>query len=120
MAAFTAQALDITIEGQVQPATLAVAGEIDCVTAPQLQDAVMFALQRGAGSIHLDLAKVTFMDTAGVHVLVAAVRRSRLMGGHLGLTSSSRPVRRLLSLTGVSTSYLQRNCTCELVPASTS
>src|SRR3954454_5226461 len=80
--------------------TIAVGGDVDYATAPQLREQVLVALRRGS-SVHLDLRDVGFMDSAGIHLLVSGSHRALANGGHLGLTGTSRPVRRLLTLAGV-------------------
>jgi anti-sigma B factor antagonist len=97
-----AAAPDLTIVTRLHPqaAVVVVHGEIDLATAPQLRDAALRALAVGAGNLHLDLAGVTFMDSAGLHVLLATRRRAHLAGGHLALCGTSRCVDRLLELTG--------------------
>ena len=52
------------------------------------------------GDVHLavDMSGVTFIDAAGVGVLVAAANRARQAGGGLSLLAPSWPVRRLLAV----------------------
>jgi anti-sigma B factor antagonist len=97
-----AAAPNLTIVTRLDPhaAVVVVHGEVDLATAPQLRDAALRALAVGAGNLHLDLTGVTFMDSAGLHVLLATRRRARLTGGHLALCGTSRCVDRLLELTG--------------------
>jgi anti-sigma B factor antagonist len=78
---------------------VAVSGDVDYATAPQVREQVLLALRQGS-SVHLDLRDVSFMDSAGIHLLVSGSHRARAMGGHLCLIGSSRPVRRLLTVAG--------------------
>jgi anti-sigma B factor antagonist len=96
-------------------AIMRVEGEIDLATAGQLGDALLAALTRTSGSVHLDMSGVEFMDTSGVHVLVAAQRRAALMGGHLGLVYASPAVQRICSLAGLPDGFL----TCDFPPVLT-
>jgi anti-sigma B factor antagonist len=89
---------------------LAVAGEIDLANAAQFRDALLTALVRGSGYLHLDLSGVDFMDSAGVHVLVATRRRARLMGGHVGVVAHSRPVQRVWQVSGLAPDVLHCDC----------
>jgi anti-anti-sigma factor len=50
--------------------------------------------------VALDLGDVTFMDSSGLHVLLATTRRASLVGADLRLVRVSARVRRLLELTG--------------------
>ena len=48
----------------------------------------------------LDFGDVTFMDSSGLHVLLATTRRAAEVGADLRLVSVSARVQRLLELTG--------------------
>jgi anti-anti-sigma factor len=54
----------------------------------------------GGGDLHLavDTSGVTFIDAAGIGVLVAAANRARQAGGGLSLLAPSPQVRRLLDV----------------------
>ena len=72
--------------------TLAVSGDVDVATAPALEA----ALDR-TSIVCVDLAGVSFMDAAGLAVLLRA-HRDRV--GGLSVRAPSRCVARLLALTG--------------------
>jgi anti-sigma B factor antagonist len=78
---------------------LTVCGEIDLASAPQLRDAVLRHLAT-ASSLWLDLEGVTFMDSSGLHALIAGQRRSALLGNPLVIVRVSPAVDRLLQVTG--------------------
>jgi anti-sigma B factor antagonist len=77
-----------------------VAGELDVATAGQLADLLTEVLRTGSERVFLDLADVTFMDCAGLAVLLRAREASLGGGGGLCLVAVSRCVRLLLALTG--------------------
>jgi anti-anti-sigma factor len=79
--------------------TVVVTGEVDLDTAPAVRDEVLRHLHGGV-SVHLDLGDVTFMDSSGLHVLLATTRRAKLVGAELRLVRVSARVQRLLELTG--------------------
>jgi anti-sigma B factor antagonist len=54
---------------------IAVAGQIDLFTAPQLKAAVSQAIDEGAKRLVVDLTATTFMDSTGLGVLVGARKR---------------------------------------------
>jgi anti-sigma B factor antagonist len=81
---------------------VSVEGELDLYTAPQLRDAVMDAVEDGSERVVLDLTKVPFMDSSGLGVVVACLKRLRESGGDLALvTPPESPPTKLLSLTGL-------------------
>ena len=65
-------------------------GEIDICTAPRLREAVTRAIDEGVRAVVIDLSAVTFIDAAGLGVIVWAARR-------LGLDAVAMvlPLRRL-------------------------
>ena len=90
-----------TVSSDSSPAavTVVVTGEVDLDTAPTVRDEILRHLHGGA-NVHLDLGGVTFMDSSGLHVLLATTRRASLVGAELQLVRVSPRVQRLLELTG--------------------
>ncbi len=82
---------------------VAVAGEVDIVTAPRLRAAVDDALARLAGrTLVLDLSGVTFFGSQGLHILAATATRVREAGGAAGLrVVATRVALRPIQITGL-------------------
>ena len=80
---------------------LVVRGEIDLATAPLLRHELLRHLAT-AERLWLDLTGVTFMDSSGLHVLIASQRRADLLGAHLVIARASTAVDRVLEVTGAS------------------
>lgn len=77
-------------------------GELDMFTAPMLDEAITRLRQDGFGTaVILDLRHLTFMDCAGLGVLVRHHGGLQADGGRLLLLHPSRAVTRLLTLTGM-------------------
>lgn len=88
------------LEVSVQPgAIVAVSGEIDLQSGPQLRDQLLGIIRRHGARLALDLSGVTFIDCAGINVLLATRRRAQLEGGSLRVLRASPRVRRLFELT---------------------
>jgi anti-sigma B factor antagonist len=81
--------------------TLAVLGELDLVSSPALQQELDRAIGSDAEVIVLDLRRLSFMDSTGLHVVVKAHQRVQEGGRRFVLTRGSEQVQRLLDLTGV-------------------
>ena len=80
---------------------LVVEGELDLANAPQLDAALERAFTQ-VDEVVLDLSKVEFIDSSGLHAVLAAVRESRVNGKRLLISSSLRAqVRRLFTLAGM-------------------
>ncbi len=81
---------------------LAVAGEVDALTGPQLQDAVDDAL-RSYRPAHLDvdLDGVTFLDSAGITALLHCHANADHANCRLQLAKAQPGVYRVLQITGL-------------------
>jgi anti-anti-sigma factor len=77
------------------------AGVLDLATSPQLRETLGQA-QLDARLVVLDVREITFIDTAGLHVIVNATREARREGHRLMLVRGSAAVDRVLVLTGAS------------------
>lgn len=81
---------------------LVTGGELDLYTAPGLRDEVLAKVADGGRRIAIDLNGVGFIDSTGLGVLVACLKRVREQDGRLVLIApEASPLRRLLSLTGL-------------------
>ena len=92
--------MDIDIIERDDAVVVVVKGEVDLCAAPEFEQSLAWAGASEAPSIVLDLDRVSFMDSAGVHVLLQfsllEANRTRL-----ALTPGSPQVQRLLDVTGV-------------------
>jgi anti-sigma B factor antagonist len=77
-----------------------VRGEVDVCTQGLLQQALLQIMREHGARLLLDVAGVSFMDCAGLRVLLTTRRRADLRGGFLRLIAVSRAVRRIIELTG--------------------
>jgi anti-anti-sigma factor len=73
-------------------------GEVDLVTATRLEQALRDAEM--CPRRVLDLRQLTFMDSAGLHVILDASERARVTGARLVLVRGPSHVDRLFALTG--------------------
>jgi anti-sigma B factor antagonist len=103
----------IAIEGAANGglAAVAVRGELDIRSAPDLRAWLTKVLDEGAHQLVVDLSGVEFMDSSGLGVLVGAHKRLARIGGRLRVVGVSPPVARLLSVTGLSRVFDVRDAT---------
>lgn len=80
---------------------LRVTGEIDLVSAPLLAEAIEEALNRGAAQLWIDLGRLDFMDSSGLHVLHDARHRADRLNRRLAVICPPGPVRRLFDIAGL-------------------
>lgn len=86
------------VNGDPDSACVHVAGELDTVTAPELEVALRDALLL-ARLVVLDLRDVAFIDSAGVHAIVNANVRARALARRLVVLRGHADVDRIFTLT---------------------
>ena len=74
-------------------------GELEMTTAPPLDDELRALRKRGCAHIVVDLRGVTFMDSAGLRVLLSLRNDARRDGFALTLVRGPREVHRVFELT---------------------
>jgi anti-sigma B factor antagonist len=82
-------------------AVLSVKGDVDIYTAPRLRERIVGLADEGSLRIVVDLQGVEFMDSTGLSVLVAGLKRLKENDGVLALVVTREPVLRILSITGL-------------------
>ncbi len=82
-------------------AVVAAEGEIDLTNAEGLRDALLSALNAGAGGLIVDMTRTTFLDSSGVTAVVRAVRRASATEATVRLAVTAPPVLRVLNLVGI-------------------
>lgn len=80
---------------------LSVKGDVDIYTAPRLRERIVQLADDGMRRIVVDLQGVEFMDSTGLSVLVAGLKRLKENDGVLALVVTREPVLRILSITGL-------------------
>ena len=81
---------------------VAVEGELDMGTAPELREVIATAIDAREVTVVLDLAGVGFCDSAGLAVLVGAHNQLQAAGRRLIVAAPTAAVGRILELSGVS------------------
>jgi anti-sigma B factor antagonist len=80
---------------------IAVSGEIDVATAPQLRECLHRVIAQGDATIVLDLLGVTFLDSTALGVLVGALKRCRELGGELHVVVADPRIMKIFEITGL-------------------
>lgn len=78
-----------------------VRGDVDLSTTPRLRRAFLDLDSAGHHHIDVDLERVEFLDSAGIGVLIGALRRARRAGGNLTVSAISPEVADVFSLLGL-------------------
>jgi anti-sigma B factor antagonist len=80
---------------------LAVSGEVDLATSPDLVAAIDAALNAGALELWIDLSETEFMDSSGMHALLDGHARVRELQRRLAVICPPGPVRRVFDISRV-------------------
>jgi anti-sigma B factor antagonist len=107
--------IDIHVVERDGVVVVALEGEVDLCAAPELEASLTRAGAGHTKPIVVDLDRVSFMDSAGVHVLLQFTL-AKGNGNRLALTRGSRQVQRLFEVTGVAR-YLRFVASPRLDPA---
>ena len=76
-------------------------GDIDLVTAPELETELLDAAHSGARQVVVDLTEATFFDSSGVHALMRAGERLHSTGLQFAIVCGNHVIKRILEITGV-------------------
>lgn len=80
---------------------IAVAGEIDLYTAPDLKQLLTQVIEDGATGVVMDLSETTFLDSTGLGVLIGGLKRLRSRDGALAVVNVDDSISRTFEITGL-------------------
>jgi anti-sigma B factor antagonist len=93
---------DLPVERPADPHVYRVDQEvIDATSAWDLRPCLLRELYAGSPELWVDLGRVNFIDSAGLGMLVGVLKEARELGGDVRLVNATRPVRRILQVTGL-------------------
>jgi anti-sigma B factor antagonist len=82
-------------------AVVRIEGEVEFATAPRLRATLLDLAQEGVSPVVVDLAAVSFLDSAGISLLIQAKKRLANANADLVLRSPQQNIRRVLEISGV-------------------
>ena len=80
---------------------VAVSGEVDVYSAPELKQSLTGLLHAGAKSVVVDLTEVAFLDSTGLGALVEVRAAASESGGALPIVCSQERILKLFTITGL-------------------
>jgi anti-sigma B factor antagonist len=80
---------------------ITVSGEVDLATSPELDTAIIAAIESGTSSVAIDLTDVSFMDSSGLGVIVRGLKRCREADKDLDLVITNERVLKVFGITGL-------------------
>ena len=96
---------------------VAVRGEIDLFTAPELKQKLTDAIEGGKTRIVVDLSDTTFLDSTALGVLIGAVKRLRSREGALVIVNTDQNIAKTFEITGLDQIFTIRPTRDEAVAA---
>jgi anti-sigma B factor antagonist len=82
---------------------VAVVGELDLATAPQLRQRLVGLISQGATRLAIDLRATDFIDSIGLGVIIGALKRLQPVGGELAVICSDHRIRTVFEMTRLDT-----------------
>ena len=93
---------DMRIKTEGTMTVVELVGDLDFQTARQLREKLIEFHAQGVNDVCLDMGELEFINSSGLSVLVAGLKRLRNGGGDLTLRSVSDQTRRVLEVSGLS------------------
>jgi anti-sigma B factor antagonist len=93
--------LSVKAQSEGRRHTLALAGELDIATVPELDAMTERVCADGAGELVLDLRELAFIDSTGLRAILRAREQCEAHRCQLFLTPGPPAVQRLFELTGL-------------------
>lgn len=90
--------IQITEKVNGKKAVLELTGELDAKTTPALKSKLDEILGKGVESLLIDCARLTYVASAGIGALNAALKTLKDKGGKMALSSLSKEVRDTMDL----------------------
>ncbi|MGL6279100.1 MAG: STAS domain-containing protein [Gaiella sp.] len=80
---------------------VAVAGQADLHTAPELRSALAEVVDGGARRVLVDLSETTFLDSMTLGVLLGALKRLQAVSGRIAVACPDEHIRRVFEITSL-------------------
>lgn len=79
---------------------ITLAGSIDAMTAPKITEFIQSQIAKGNIKLIADMSGVDYTSSAGLRVLLGAIKETRAQSGDLRLTGVQPDVQKVLNLSG--------------------
>ena len=95
----------ITSKAANDAAVLVIEGRLDAKTVPDAQTHFIQTIDGGERKVVIDLARVDYVSSAGLRVLLIAAKRLKAAGGELRICNLNALVAEVFELSGFSTIF---------------
>lgn len=93
--------MDITTTENGSATVVAVTGELDVSTAPELEERLQQLIDGGSADLVVDLSAIDFLDSTGLGVMVKALKWAREAGGGLRVVATEERITKVFTITGL-------------------
>jgi len=93
--------LNMNIEKRDGFAIVNVSGEVDVFTAPKLREELITLVDQGERKLIVGLEGVDFLDSTGLGVLVAGLKRVKTHDGSLSVVCEKERILKIFKITGL-------------------
>lgn len=93
---------DMTVDADGDSTVIGLSGDLDFHTARQLREKLLELHAAGSKKVVIDMARLEFIDSSGLSVLVAGLKRLQNSDGNLTLRAVPEQTRRVLEVSGLS------------------
>lgn len=93
---------DMTVATEGDSTVIDLSGDLDFHTARRLREKLLELHAAGVNKVVLDMASLDFIDSSGLSVLVAGLKRLKNSDGNLSLRAVPEQTRRVLEVSGLS------------------
>ena len=92
--------MNLTVDKTPTLTCIAIEGELDTATAPDLDRAIQGCLAEGATALLLDLTSTDYVSSMGLRVFLSTLKSLRASGGRLVLSGLNDEVQEIIDLAG--------------------
>jgi anti-sigma B factor antagonist len=92
--------LEVTERRQGPADLLLLKGRMDAATAPAAEEHLTRLIEGGSRNIVVDCSELEYISSAGLRVLLSALKKLKQCGGHLTLASLLPEIRKVFEIAG--------------------
>jgi anti-sigma B factor antagonist len=92
--------VEITTAAKGDVTVLSIAGRIDTVSSPELEQEINRVIQSGKKKLLLNFSEVMYISSGGLRVLLATAKKLKNPGDRYGLCCLSADVHKIIRLAG--------------------
>lgn len=94
--------MQITTEKRGAVEIVSTKGSLDVITSPELERKLLELIDGGAKSLLLDMATLDYISSAGLRVIMMALKKMKALGGHIRFSGLCKQVQQIFNVAGIS------------------